>query len=213
MVDMNVNSLSNLDNPYIQSILNSAVSTATGSTSSSSIDPSSLTLPQDANPQLSPFAQILSTLQQLQQSNPTQYQQVTGQIATNLKNAAQTATTDGNTTQASELNQLASDFQNASQNNTLPNIQDLAQAFGGAHGHHHHHHMQASSSDQNSTTADSGSSATSSASAATPASASSTDPFSQLISAFFANSASSAQTNSLDPLSIITSSLNNANLS
>jgi hypothetical protein len=44
------------------------------------------------------------------------------QIATKLKNAAPTAITNGNTTQASELNQLATDFQSASQNKTPPNI-------------------------------------------------------------------------------------------
>ena len=35
------------------------------------------------------------------------------------------------------------DFTNASKTNSLPNIQDLAQAMSGAHGHHHHHHTQA----------------------------------------------------------------------
>ena len=192
---MNVNEVSSLNDPYLQSILSSSLNQP--STSASSIDPSSLSLPQDNSPQLSPFAQIMSTLQQLQQTNPAEYQQVTSQIATNLQNAANTATANGNTAQANELNQLAGDFTTASQTNSLPNVKDLAQAVGGAHGHHHHHHMHAASSDSDSTT-DPTSSTTSSSS------------LSQMISAFLTNSASSTQNSALDPLSIITNTLNNA---
>jgi hypothetical protein len=207
---MNVNSLSSIASPYIQSLISNAVSSATNSssTTSSSISQSSLTQPQDAN-QLSPFAQILSTLQQLQQSNPTEYQQVTSQIATNLQSAAKTATADGDTSQANELNQLATDFQNASQNNTLPNVQDLAQALSG-HGHHHHGHHMSSSSDSSSTSTDPTSSAGTSTSTS---SSSSSDPLSQLLSAFFANQTSASQNTSLDPLTIINNTLSSANLS
>ena len=95
---MSLTGISNLSDTYIQSLLSSLQSSnSTSGSKSSSIDASSLTLPQDGNAQLSPFAQVMSALQQLQQSNPTQYQQVTSQIATNLQSAAQTATTDGNT--------------------------------------------------------------------------------------------------------------------
>jgi hypothetical protein len=207
---MNVNSLSSIASPYIQSLISNAVSSATNSssTTSSSVSQSSLTQPQDAN-QLSPFAQILSTLQQLQQSNPTEYQQVTSQIATNLQSAAKTATADGDTSQANELNQLATDFQNASQNNTLPNVQDLAQALSG-HGHHHHGHHMSSSSDSSSTSTDPTSSAGTSTSTS---SSSSSDPLSQLLSAFFANQTSASQNTSLDPLTIINNTLSSANLS
>jgi hypothetical protein len=207
---MNVNSLSSIASPYIQSLISNAVSSATNSssTTTSSVSQSSLTQPQDAN-QLSPFAQILSTLQQLQQSNPTEYQQVTSQIATNLQSAAKTATADGDTSQANELNQLATDFQNASQNNTLPNVQDLAQALSG-HGHHHHGHHMSSSSDSSSTSTDPTSSAGTSTSTS---SSSSSDPLSQLLSAFFANQTSASQNTSLDPLTIINNTLSSANLS
>jgi hypothetical protein len=201
--DMNVNSLSNVSDSYLQSLIGNSLTSATGS---SGTDSSSLTLPQDGNPQISSFAQILSTLQQLQQSNPSEYQQVTSQIATNLQSAAKTATADGNTAQANELNQLASDFTNASQNNTLPNIQDLAQALGG-HGHHHHH-MGSQSSDSTST---SDTSSTSGSSDSTNAS-STENPMSQLISAFLSNSSSVAQNSSLDPFSIISNTLNGAGL-
>jgi hypothetical protein len=210
---MNVNSLFSIASPYIQSLIGNTISSATNTTSttngSSSVSQSSLSQPQDAN-QLSPFAQILSTLQQLQQSNPTEYQQVTSQIATNLQSAAKTATTDGDTSQANELNQLATDFQSASQNNTLPNVQDLAQALSG-HGHHHHgYHTQSSSGDSSGTSTNTPSSNGTS----TPAgSSSSSDPLSQLLSAFFANQTSASQNTSLDPLTIINSTLSGANLS
>lgn len=88
------------------------------------------------NNQLSPFAQVVSTLQQLEQTNPSQYAQVTQQIAANLQTAAQTAQSQGNTTQANQLTVLANDFTNASTSGQLPNLQDLAQTIGG---HHHHH--------------------------------------------------------------------------
>jgi hypothetical protein len=100
---------------------------------------------QPDSSQLSPLGQVLSTLQQLQQSNPTEYKQVTQQIATNLTSAAQTAQSGGNTSAANQLTQLASDFANASTNGQLPNIQDLAQAVGGGGGHHPHHHAESGS--------------------------------------------------------------------
>ena len=132
-------SLNNLGS-YLQSILG----TAPQNTGVSSVNASTLQLQPD-NSQLSPFAQLMSTLQQLQQSDPAKYQQVTQQIATNLQSAAQTAQADGNTAAASQLSQLSTDFTNASQSGQLPNIQDLAQSVGGG-GHHHHHHGHAASS-------------------------------------------------------------------
>ena len=145
---MNINALSNVADQYIQSLMgvSSNSTTSTGGTSSTAV--ATATAPQDAAPQLSPFAQALSLLQQLQESDPAKYQQVTSQIASNLQTAANTATANGDTSKASELNQLANDFTSASQNNTLPNIQDLAQAISGTHRHGHHHfhlHMQSPS--------------------------------------------------------------------
>jgi hypothetical protein len=96
--------------------------------------------------QLSPLGAILSSLQQLQQTNPTKYQQVTQQIATNLQAAAGTAQKAGNTAQANQLNQLASDFADAAKTGQLPNIQDLAKAVGGHH--HQGRHAQAASQTQ-----------------------------------------------------------------
>jgi|SRR5579871_1304117 len=47
---------------------------------------------------LSPFAQLLNALQQLEQSNPQQFQQLTQQIASKLQAAAQSAQSNGDTT-------------------------------------------------------------------------------------------------------------------
>ena len=89
--------------------------------------------------QLSSFAQLAGTLQQLQQSNPAEDTQVTQKIAANLRSAAQTAQASGNTTSAAQLNQLSTDFSNASATGQLPNLQGLAQAVG------HHGHRSAAS--------------------------------------------------------------------
>ncbi|MGA2717190.1 MAG: hypothetical protein ABSG41_29265 [Bryobacteraceae bacterium] len=147
----------------VESILSSALQkvglapNATGSSLNGIGGPTSAQQPD--NSQLSPLGQVLSTLQELQQSNPTEYKQVTQQIATNLTSAAQTAQSDGNTNAANQLTQLASDFTNASTSGQLPNIQDLAQALGGG-GHHHHHHSDAGSSSSDSTGASGSSSQT-----------------------------------------------------
>jgi hypothetical protein len=153
------------------------------------------------NQQLSPFAQMLSELQQLQQTNPTKYEQVTGQIATNLQNAAQTAQADGNSTAANQLNQLAADFTSASQSGQLPNLQDLSQAAGGGHHHHHHHHSESSSTDPSAT------SGTTSTDAWT---SSSTLAQGQLLSSY---QGSGSQNGSFDPAAIILNTLSNAGIS
>jgi len=124
---MSTNSINSLTSSYLQSILGPALQ-GTGLIGNAASNGVNGTSGQQADSgQLSPFAQLLSTLQQLQQSNPTEYQQVTQQIATNLNSAAQTATTDGNTSAATQLTQLANDFTTASQTGQLPNISDLAQ--------------------------------------------------------------------------------------
>jgi hypothetical protein len=127
----------------------------------------------------------MNTLQQLQQSDPTKYQQVTQQIATNLQAAAQTAQSSGNTTAATQLNQLATDFTNASKSGQLPNIQDAAQAMGGHHHRHHHHSGGTSSSNSSNSTLD------------------------QLLAAF---QTSGTQNDSLDPMSIILNTLSTSGI-
>ena len=193
-------SMNTLSNNYLQSILsrlqNAGLTANETSNSTGSVVASTSTQQTDST-QLSPLAQILETLQQLQQSNPTEYKQVTAQIATNLTSAATTAQADGNTTAATQLNQLATDFTDASQSGQLPNIQDLAQAVGGHH--HHHHHAQAAASDS-----DNSSSATTST---TDSSTTASRLTSELLSAMQVNG---AQSGSLNPVNIILDTLSQA---
>jgi hypothetical protein len=206
---MSTSSILNLGSNYLQSILGTAVQN-TGLSTNTSSSTSGVSSQQPDSGQLSPFAQLMSTLQQLQESNPTEYKQVTQQIATNLQTAAQTATTDGNTSAASQLTTLATDFTNASQSGQLPNISDLAQAIGGGHHHHHGHH--ASSSDSSSDSSSTSSSATSSSAASTSGSTSTSSSSSlldQLLAAFQANA---TQNEALNPMSIITNTLTSAGI-
>jgi aromatic ring hydroxylase len=200
---MSTSALTNLPSDYLQSLLNSSLQNA-GSTANNTNDSSASTAAsslaeQSDNGGLSPFAQLMSTLQQLEQSNPTEYAQVTQQIATDLTAAGQTAQSEGNTTAANQLNQLATDFTNASTSGQLPNVQDLAQAVSGGGHHHHHHHGGGSSS--------SSQSSASSTSAATTTTSNSVSQLNQLLSAFQANG---SQSDSLNPMTIIMNALANA---
>jgi len=76
-----------------------------------------------------PFAQILSSLEQVQQTNPAQYKAVTQRLSTDLQAGAQLATASGNATLAGQLSRLSADFTVASTTGQLPNAPDLAQAF------------------------------------------------------------------------------------
>jgi hypothetical protein len=197
---MSTGSINPLSNSYLQSILggvlNAGSTTGTTNNSLNNIGASSVVQPD--NSQLSPFAQLMSMLQQLQQSDPAKYQQVTQQIATNLKTAAQTATSEGNTAAASQLTQLSSDFTSASQSGQLPNVQDLAQAAGGHH--HHHHHIASASSDSGSTTSDSSTSASNSGAS---------QMLNQLLTDLQTNS---SQSDALNPTSIIFNTLSSAGI-
>jgi hypothetical protein len=196
--------ISALSGNYLQSVLSTVLQTSglTGKNSSANLSSSSVSsigLPSDS-PQLSPFAQVLNQLQQLQQSDPAKYQQVTGQIAANLQAASQTAETNGNSAASAQLSQLATDFKNASQNGQLPNVQDLSQALAGHH--HHHHHAQPASSSDSSSTGDSSSGSSVS------------QELQQLLAAFRSVSSGSGATgtgnSALDPMSIIENTLTSA---
>jgi len=124
--------INSLSSSFMQSILGSGSSASKSKSATEALSVS----PQPEKTQLSPLAQSMSQLQQLQQSDPTKYQQVTQQIATNLQAAAQSAQTAGNPAAAAQLNQLATNFTKASQSGQMPDTHDLAKAAGG---HHHHH--------------------------------------------------------------------------
>ena len=183
-----MSSINALTSNYVQQVLNTALKSFSPATAGSS-GISSLAQPPD-NRQISPFAQALSALQQLQQSDPAKYQQVTQLIATNLDGAAQAAQKNGNITAANQLTQLSTDFTNASKSGQLPNIQDLAQSIGGGHQHHRHHAPEASTnsgSDPNSNSA------------------------SQTLSQFLSNlQAGGSQTDAQGPLAIILATLSKA---
>jgi len=97
--------------------------------------------------QLSPAAQLLKELQQLEQQDPAQFQQVTAAMSSSLQKQAQTAQQKGNTTEAGQLNQLASALSTASSTGNLSPLQSALQqqaspssgAASAAHRHHHHH--------------------------------------------------------------------------
>jgi hypothetical protein len=189
---MSTSSINTLSSSYLQSILGTALQNAGVSAGQANSINTSLLALQPDNSQLSPFVQIMGSLQQLQQSDPSKYQQVTQQIATNLQSAAQTAQSEGNTTAASQLNQLASDFTSASQNGQTSSLQDLAKALSGHHHHGGHHHHAAPGSSGTDTGNDN-----------------STSPLSQLLSAF---QTGDGQGQALSPLSIIENTLNTAGI-
>jgi hypothetical protein len=83
--------------------------------------------------QLSPFVEF-HALHQLLQTDPARYQQVTQQIATNLRSGAEVLQGNGDTTSANRLNQLAADFGLASRLGEFPSIEGLSQAVAGEHG-------------------------------------------------------------------------------
>jgi hypothetical protein len=178
---MNLGSISGLsNNSYVQSVFRSAVQDSDLTTANTT---SSASQSQDKS-QLSPFAQMMSSLQQLQQSDPTKYQQVTQQIATNLQSAAATAQANGDSAAADRLNQLSGDFSSASKSGDLPNMRDMAQSLG-AHRHGHgHHHAPPASSDSDSTSAN--------------------QTLSQVLAAY---ESSSSPSTSLDPMSIVSDTI------
>jgi hypothetical protein len=184
-------SIASLSTGYLQSVLNSVLQSSglTGTAKKTQGGSALSTALHPDNTQLSPFAQITSELQQLQQSDPAKYQQVTGQIATNLQSAAQTAQATGNTAAADQLNQLAADFRNASTSGQLPNFQDLAQAAGGHHHHHHPYAAPAASSDKDTNSA--------------------SQSLSQLLAGLQSNGAGS---DALNPMNIILNTLSTAGI-
>jgi hypothetical protein len=94
-------------------------SPATGSTTSTSTDPS------NGNVDLSQAAQFFSKLQDLSQTDSTQFKQLTAQIASQLQTDAQSATGS----EQSFLNNLSNQFNTASQTGSAS----------GLHPHHGHH--------------------------------------------------------------------------
>jgi hypothetical protein len=127
---MNVSSVASLFPSYLQPFKSTANS-AQNANSASSVQ-------QGADvPSLSPTAQFLNQLQQLQTQSPQKFQAIISTITGQLQQAASTASKNGNSTEASALTHLAKSFQSAGSGGALPSSQLLQQA--GLSGHHHHH--------------------------------------------------------------------------
>ncbi len=108
--------------PDLASLLgSSADDTTTGATSGST------------STSVSDKAKLLKQLQQLQQTDPAKFKQVTADIASKLQEEAKQV----GGSQGQALSKIADQFQQASQTGTLAPLQ--------AGGHHGHHHAQAAS--------------------------------------------------------------------
>jgi hypothetical protein len=121
---MSVSSLSDLSRQHMLSILGY---NSTGQSSQAGVG-ASLAASKNGG-QLSPFAQILAQMQQVEQANPAQYSKMTQQISTNLLAASSSAQIRGNSTLAGQLTALSKDFAAASQTGQIPNVNDLASAM------------------------------------------------------------------------------------
>lgn len=130
---VNISALSNI----LPSLFQTGMSSSNANRSNAA-SPVSTSLAQDASSTISPLANFLSQLQQLDQQNPTEFKQVAANIGQQLTTEATAAEAQGNTAQANQLNQLASVFNSSAQTGQVPNAQQLQQ--GGFSGHHHHHH-------------------------------------------------------------------------
>jgi hypothetical protein len=129
---------------------------------------------------LSQAGQFFAKLDSLAQSSPAQFKQLTAQISSELTTAAQQTT--GPAQQF--LQNLANNFQTASQTGSTASLQPPQQATGtqtqGTSEHHHHHHGGGGYSSQSSDTSSllsaltgTGASSSSTAAASTSSSASS----------------------------------------
>jgi hypothetical protein len=87
--------------------------------------PSAIHIDTLSTAQLSPVAQVTSTLLQLQKSDPTKYREVAQQIAASLHSDAHAAQFEGEISKAAHLTRLASAFATAGNNGELPNLPDL----------------------------------------------------------------------------------------
>jgi hypothetical protein len=124
---MIVASLGSSRSSDIGSLFGNAIQGVTSTKDNARTNAPTANQPSDTS-QLSPLAQFFSTLQQVLQSNPGQYQQLTQLIASGLNQVGQQS---GNGASADPLSQLASDFSNAANTGNLPDVSNLANAIDG----------------------------------------------------------------------------------
>lgn len=87
---------------------------------------------------LSPGAQLLKNLKDLQTGSPTKFREILTQITTQLNDAAQLQA--GNPNASSFLNSLTSQFQQVLETGSLSPLQSGVLGSTAHHGHHHHTH-------------------------------------------------------------------------
>src|SRR5262249_13472971 len=77
---------------------------------------------QQDSSQVSDFAKLMKELENLQQSDPSQFKETTAKIADKLEAAAKEAADSGDSQQASPLNDLASKVKAASETGEMPDL-------------------------------------------------------------------------------------------
>lgn len=85
---------------------------------------------------ISPQADLMNKLKQLQETDPAEFKAVTQQISDQLKTEAGNATGS----QADSLNKMSANFAAASSSGTMAALQPQQGAQSGSSGGHHHHH-------------------------------------------------------------------------
>jgi len=151
---------------------------------------------QQDSSQVSDFGKLMKQLESLQQSDPEKFKETTAQIAEKLEAAAKEAANSGDSRQASALNDMASKFKTASETGEMPDLRppgDLGGQAGGMQGVGGHHGGPPPSSDSDSTSSTTDSTTDT-------AGDSSTD----LASSITAQLLSGYQTQSTDPMSVLT---------
>jgi hypothetical protein len=93
-------------------------------------------VPQDGPPAISKLGNYMKQLQDLLQTDPEKFKEVTAQIASKLEEAAKTATENGDTKSAEMLTGLADQFQQASDNLTMPDLRPPEDASAAGTVHH-----------------------------------------------------------------------------
>jgi len=128
-----INGLGSTLNSINQSLLAEISSDLSKSNTAGSTSPTAGTDQVD----LSQVGKLFQQLEQLQSTNPAEFEKIASDAAAKLNAAAQ-QTTDPQ--QASFLSNLAAAFQKSADAGNLSPFQQLAQAGAGGHHHHHHHH-------------------------------------------------------------------------
>jgi hypothetical protein len=100
---------------------------------------------QDGPPKLSKLGSDMKQLEDLLQTDPSKFKQVTSEIAQKLQDAAQSAADSGHGQEAGALNDMAAKFKTASEAGTMPHLH---------RGHHDRSPTSSSTIDRNTSLTD-----------------------------------------------------------